>query len=75
MQNPLVQDHISFSPFRLYESAAKVMRVYTEWLSGDQAWDIQVGRFCFLFTFVNEETCCVDKTWSWGDAAWCNIVL
>jgi hypothetical protein len=77
MQNPLVQDQISFSPFKLYESAAKVMRVYTEWLSGDRAWDMQVG--CFVSTlplsFVNEEIFCVDKTWSRGDATWCNIVL
>ena len=46
MQSPLVQDHISFSPFKLYESAAKTMRIYTEWLSGDHAWNIQV---CFSF--------------------------
>ena len=42
MQSPLIQDHISFTPFKLYESAAKLMRIYTEWLSGDWAWDMQV---------------------------------
>ncbi|KAJ6490951.1 hypothetical protein C8R45DRAFT_1053149 [Mycena sanguinolenta] len=39
--NPLVQDHIHYTPFRLWESAAKLMRTYTEWLSGDHAWEIQ----------------------------------
>ena len=50
MQSPLVKDHLSFSPFKLYESAAKIMRVYTEWLSGDQAWNIQVN-FPFAIIF------------------------
>jgi len=49
MHNPLVQDHISFTPFKLYESAAKVMRIYTEWLSGDQAWEMQVSYLLFPF--------------------------
>lgn len=43
MLSPLVQDHISFTPFKLYENSAKTMRIYTEWLSGDQAWNIQVN--------------------------------
>ena len=43
--NPLVKDFISFSPFRLFESATKAMRLYTEWLSGDVAWSMQVGFF------------------------------
>jgi hypothetical protein len=42
MRSPLLKDCISFTPFRLYESAAKVMRVYTEWLSGNAAWYMQV---------------------------------
>ena len=32
-----------FSPFHLYESAAKTMCFYTEWLSSDVAWSMQVG--------------------------------
>ena len=43
MRNPLFKDHISFSPFRLYESAAKASRIYTEWLSGEAAWQMQVS--------------------------------
>ena len=45
LYHPLVKDFITFSPFRLYESAAKTMRFYTEWFSGDVAWSMQVGFF------------------------------
>ena len=42
LSNPLVNDHIKFTPFRIYESAVNAMRIYTEWLSGDVAWSMQV---------------------------------
>jgi hypothetical protein len=45
--NPLVKDFIEFTPFRLFESAGKAMRLYTEWLSGDVAWSMQVRIFIF----------------------------
>ncbi|KAF9032580.1 hypothetical protein BJ165DRAFT_1417596 [Panaeolus papilionaceus] len=41
MRSPLVKDFIQFTPFRLYETCAKTMRIYTEWLSGDAAWFMQ----------------------------------
>lgn len=44
LRNPLLKDSIQLTPFRLYETAAKTMRVYTEWLSGEAAWLMQVGR-------------------------------
>jgi hypothetical protein len=52
MHSPLVQDHISFSPFKPYESAAKTMRIYTEWLSGDRAWNMQASYFFLCYYFV-----------------------
>jgi len=42
LHNPLIADHIGMVPFKLFKSAEKLMQVYTEWLSGDRAWDIQV---------------------------------
>lgn len=42
LHNPLIQDVIEYSPFRIFETAQKLVRVYTEWLSGDAAWNIQV---------------------------------
>ena len=43
MRTPLLADHIEFSPFHIFKTAEKAMRVYTEWLSGDAAWSMQVG--------------------------------
>ncbi|KAJ7910233.1 hypothetical protein B0H13DRAFT_2232945 [Mycena leptocephala] len=33
LSNPLVQDFIHFTPFRLWETSEKLMRIYSEWLS------------------------------------------
>ncbi|KAJ7035463.1 hypothetical protein C8F04DRAFT_955065 [Mycena alexandri] len=41
LSNPLVQDFIHFTPFRLWANSEKLMRIYTEWLSGDVAWNMQ----------------------------------
>jgi hypothetical protein len=48
MRSPLLKDHLDFTPRRLYENAQNLVRVYTEWLSGDAAWSMQV-RFIFFF--------------------------
>ncbi|KAG6908908.1 hypothetical protein DXG01_002789 [Tephrocybe rancida] len=41
LHSPLVNDSLSFGPFRLFKTAEKLARVYTEWLSGDVAWEMQ----------------------------------
>ncbi|KAJ6463763.1 hypothetical protein DFH09DRAFT_1254651 [Mycena vulgaris] len=41
LQNPLIQDHIHYTPFRLFTTAAWTMRVYTKWLSSNVAWEMQ----------------------------------
>ena len=51
LSNPLVNDHIKFTPFRIYESAVSAMRVYTEWLTGDVAWSMQV---CPSIPFIRD---------------------
>lgn len=48
--NPLLADSIEFTPFQLFQDAEKTMRVYTEWLSGDAAWSMQVRQ---LFSAYN----------------------
>ena len=42
LRSPLLKDHLDFTPRRLFENAEKLVRVYTEWLSGDAAWSMQV---------------------------------
>ncbi|KAJ3567001.1 hypothetical protein NP233_g6648 [Leucocoprinus birnbaumii] len=41
LRNPLIKDHFHFQPFRLFEQAKSTMQVYTEWLSGESAWEMQ----------------------------------
>ncbi|KAJ7017639.1 hypothetical protein C8F04DRAFT_1214995 [Mycena alexandri] len=48
LSNPLVQDFIHFTPFRLWANSEKLMRIYTEWLSGDVAWNMQASHHAFL---------------------------
>lgn len=45
LYSPLIKDFIHYTPFRLYDSAAKATRLYTEWLSGNVAWSMQVSLF------------------------------
>lgn len=40
--SPLVADYLDLVPFRLFKSAKKLMRIYTEWLSANSAWNMQV---------------------------------
>jgi hypothetical protein len=48
LQNPLLADHLEFTPYHIFKTAEKTMRMYTEWLSGDAAWSMQV-RFVFFW--------------------------
>ncbi|KAF8800937.1 hypothetical protein BYT27DRAFT_7227077 [Phlegmacium glaucopus] len=41
LHNPLVQDYIQFHSFQLFWSVEGAIRVYTEWLSGNAAWEMQ----------------------------------
>jgi hypothetical protein len=49
MRSPLLKDHLDFTPRRLFENADKLTRVYTEWLSGDAAWSMQVRFVLWCF--------------------------
>jgi len=33
---------MQYSPFRVFKTAEKLVRVYGEWMSGDVAWEMQV---------------------------------
>ena len=43
LSHPLFAPHISFVPRKVWMSAARVVRVYKDWLSGDHAWNLQVS--------------------------------
>ena len=42
LRNPLLSDFIAFGPVRIFETAARLMRIYMEWMSGKRAWLMQV---------------------------------
>ncbi|KAG2355106.1 hypothetical protein BDR07DRAFT_1236239, partial [Suillus spraguei] len=39
--NPLFHDQLDFIPCRVYKTAAQLLHVYSEWLTGDTIWSIQ----------------------------------
>lgn len=43
LSHPLFERHISFVPRKVWSTAARLVRVYDEWLSGDHAWELQVS--------------------------------
>jgi hypothetical protein len=48
LRNPLLKDQLEFTPYHIFKTAEKTMHIYTEWLSGDAAWAMQV-RLLILF--------------------------
>ena len=43
LRSPLLANQLEFVPYRLYKTADKLMRVYSEWMSGEAAWEMQVS--------------------------------
>jgi hypothetical protein len=42
MHHPLIKDSISFAPLKVFKTAEKIVRVYSEWRTGNAAWEMQV---------------------------------
>jgi hypothetical protein len=40
--NPLFKDWLELSPYRVFETAERLVRVYSEWMSAGVAWGMQV---------------------------------
>jgi Plavaka transposase len=47
LNNPNFANAIELVPYRLYKTANRLYRVYTEWMSGNDAWEMQVTKFSF----------------------------
>ena len=43
LNSPLVADDIEFTPYRIFKTAEKSIREYSEWMSGNAAWEMQVS--------------------------------
>ena len=44
LSHPLFTSQISFVPWKVWSSSARVVRIYEDWLSGDHAWGLQVSQ-------------------------------
>ena len=44
--NPIFAGKIDFCPVRLYRNSEQTIRMYTEWMTGNAAWQMQV---CLIF--------------------------
>ncbi|KAI5989502.1 hypothetical protein EDD15DRAFT_2171313 [Pisolithus albus] len=40
--HPFYAGKMDYSPFRMFTAAGRIMRVYSEWMSSDRAWELQV---------------------------------
>ncbi|KAG1848368.1 hypothetical protein C8R48DRAFT_677294 [Suillus tomentosus] len=52
--NPLFHDKLDFVPRRVYTTAARLTRVYSEWLTGDFAWEFQRHYNSWYHTFLRQ---------------------
>jgi len=57
LNHPLSRDVLEFVPHCVYRMSEKLCRVYTEWMTGDEAWNMQVcfphnQQQCFTLTSV-----------------------
>jgi hypothetical protein len=53
LHSPLMKDYIKFKPLRIFESASRAMRIYTEWLTGNAAWSMQVSSLRRSISFYS----------------------
>ena len=49
LSHPFFECHISFVPRKVWSTAARVVRIYNKWLTGDHAWELQVGICCYVY--------------------------
>ena len=66
--NPLHQEHIELIPYHCYTLAEKTNRVYSEWMSGDVAWQIQVSLSYFSSP---EISLLLVRPSYWRNTSWC----
>ena len=53
LYNPLFSDSLEFAPYRIYQDNTKTVRVFTEWLSGDAAWEIQASYMSIKYCLTS----------------------
>ena len=58
--NPVFANHMMYDPVREWTDATQSERVYSEFMTGDYAWEIQVSRFelYFIMCLTANRTSC-----------------
>ena len=72
--NPLFSDSMDFCPVRLYKDAEQTIRVYTEWVTGNSAWEMQVRSI----SYFNNYPVLIKRTVSpprWCNTAWSHSLI
>ena len=73
LHNPLIKDYIKFKPLCIFELATRVMCIYTEWLTSNAAWSMQVSSLS-QSVFFPANIPVEQITW-WSDCSWgCPII-
>ncbi|KAG0694251.1 hypothetical protein DFH29DRAFT_1006510 [Suillus ampliporus] len=60
--HPLFHDRMDFMSRKVYTTAQKLSRVYTEWMTGDHAWDMQLALprgATLLGTILSSDKTCI----------------
>ena len=71
--NPLFADEIDFCPVQLYHDLEQMVCVYTEWMSGKKAWDMQVRSR--LSSHIQWSYHPVGDASRWCNTPWCYPLL
>ena len=73
--HPFFADSMEFSPYRLFTSAERDIRVYTEWMSGDGAWELQVSTEPRILMISANPPFTTGKYSRRRHVMWCHLVV
>ena len=73
--NPLFADHTDFHPVRMYQDIEQTIHVYSEWMTGDVAWEIQVNSVSPLLKFFKTTNPVTVNASIWCYPPWCQPFL
>lgn len=74
LNHPFFHDRMDFTPRRVYATAQRLCRVYSEWMTGDDAWNMQV-HFSFFLQVVVLTCFQTVSPPRWCNAPWDNFVI
>ena len=72
---PLFTDNMDFSPYWLFTFGECDVRVYTEWLSSDSAWELQVSSEHRILTSSVNRLFTIGKYSHWWHIMWYHLVV